>query len=380
MKDRHISETVFLTGDDYFISLLDDISRAKISIELETYIFDNDTMGQRMAEALVAAARRGVRVRVLVDGAGTSGWGGTLANTLEAAGIKTRIFHPFPWHLWQWRRHSFLHLSLLFKSIYFIFKINKRNHRKVCIIDNSIVYLGSANISLCHLSLLQGGGGWRDTGVRLIGTSVDDLTMAFEVSWTHTAIQERLHNVFRHVDTHAIIRLNNTRHRRRVLYKDLLRHLSKCHRRVWITNAYFVPDNILLRKLVDLAQAKVDVRILLPQNSDIFIMSWASATFYERLLASGVRIFEYMPSMLHAKSLILDDWHIVGSSNLNHRSLLHDLEVDANVRSRHSRQMLLEQFIEDLSHSKEIQLSNWYKRPWHQKLVGRLLLYIKYWI
>ena len=92
------------------------------------------------------------------------------------------------------------------------------------------------------------------------------------------------------------------------------------------------------------------------------------------------RVFEYFPGMLHAKSLILDDWFMVGSSNLNHRSLLHDLEVDVNLRSRQSKQMLLEQFIEDLAHAKEIQLSNWYKRPWHQKLVGRLLLYIKYWI
>ena len=362
-----------------FAALLTDISLATTSIDLETYIFDNDALGQRVADALIAAANNGVRVRVLVDGAGSSGWGGPLADGLEAAGVEMRIFHPFPWHLWQWRR-TITHLPLVFKSIYYIFKINTRNHRKVCIIDNSIVFIGSANISQCHLSLAQGGKNWRDTAVKLVGVPIDDLSAAFVAAWNHRAIQDRLHNIFRHVDTHAIIRLNNTRHRRRVLYKDLLRHLSKCRKRVWITNAYFVPDNRLLKTLRDLAQQKIDVRILLPQKSDIFIMSWASSAFYERLLASGVRIFEYFPGMLHAKSLILDDWFIVGSSNLNHRSLLHDLEVDVNVRSRQSRQMLMGQFIEDLAHAKEIQLNNWYQRSWLQKLVGRLILYIKYWI
>ncbi|HVV67577.1 MAG TPA: phospholipase D-like domain-containing protein [Gammaproteobacteria bacterium] len=379
MKDRHISETVFLTGEAYFTALLTDIGLAKTSIDLETYIFDNDALGQRVADALAAAAKRGVRVRVLVDGAGSIGWGGTLANGLEAAGVEVRIFHPFPWHLWRWPR-MITHLPRLFKSLYFIFQINTRNHRKVCIIDNSTVFIGSANISLCHLSVAEGGKNWRDTVVKLIGVRIDDLRAAFLAAWHHTAIQDRFHNIFRRVDTRAIIRLNNTRHRRRVLYKDLLRHLSKCRKRVWITNAYFVPDNRLLKTLLDLAEGKIDVRILLPQKSDIFIMSWASSAFYERLLAAGVRIFEYFPGMLHAKSLILDDWFMVGSSNLNHRSLLHDLEVDVNVRSRQSRQMLMEQFIADLAHAKEIQLSNWYKRPWHQKLVGRLILYIKYWI
>lgn len=372
-------ETIFLRGDQYFEALLLDITRAEKQIDLETYIFDDDALGQRILEALLLAAQRMVQVRILVDGAGTPGWREDITQRLEAAGIEARVYHPFPWRFWQWR-HTIIHLPLLPKLMYFILKMNKRNHRKVCMIDKKIVYIGSANISRCHLSESQGGRNWRDTIIRLTGANTTDLEDAFDAAWNHTAIQERLHHIFMRVDTNAVIRLNYTRHRRRVLYKNLLRRISRCKERVWITNAYFVPDTFLLKKLKDLAEKSVDVRILLPQKADIFIMPWASSAFYESLLKSGVRIFEYMPSMLHAKSIILDHWFMMGSSNLNHRSLLHDLEVDVVVRKPASKQAMEQQFIQDLALSKEIDLTGWHKKNWLQKLIGRLLLYVKYWM
>src|SRR5207249_2714190 len=106
-----------------------------------------------------------------------------------------------------------------------------------------------------------------------------------------------------------------------IYYKNLLRRLSRCEKRVWITNAYFIPDAFLMKKLQDAAKRGIDVRILLPRKSDIAIMPLASSMFYNRLLRSGVRIFEYLPKILHSKILIIDDWMLIGSSNLNHRSL-----------------------------------------------------------
>jgi cardiolipin synthase len=373
-----IEETIFFDGDKYYQDLLENIARAQKLIWLETYIFEYDDLGKRIIAALTNAALRGVDVRVLVDNAGTPTWGGTLILELEQAGAKTRIYHPFPWRLWQWSR-SFVHATSLLKFVYFILNINKRNHRKVCIIDN-IAYVGSANISICHLSLQQGGVGWRDTIVRLSQADLTDLQDAFNQAWNNLPLQERIQESLQSIDTNAKLRINTTRHQRRAYYKNLLLHLSQCKQRIWITNAYFVPDSILLKNLIERAHQGVDVRILLPQKSDVIIMPWASATFYEKLLKAGVRIFEYLPSMLHAKTLILDDWFIVGSSNLNHRSLLHDLEVDVCINSYQCQQALVQQFQIDLNNSKEVLFDKWYKRSFWQRLIGHVVLYMKYWI
>src|SRR5262249_42941598 len=121
-------------------------------------------------------------------------------------------------------------------------------------------------------------------------------------------------------------------------------------------------------------------RILLPKKSDIFLMTWATAAFYQKLLKAGVRIFEYLPSMLHAKSLILDNWFLVGSSNLNHRSLLHDLEIDIVVQSVAAQQQLEQQFYVDLNNCREVDWHSWQQRGRWKRFFGRLALYLKYWI
>ena len=337
-------------------------------------------MGKSVAITLANAAKRGVKIRVMVDGAGTPFWSGHFATMLENVGAETKVFHPFPWQLWNWSR-SVVKLPLLLKWIYLMLKINYRNHRKVCLIDNRIAYIGSFNITQEHLDKAQGGDNWRDTSVRLEGIPLDDLNKAFDAAWNHRTIQERLRDTFRQVRKDAPIRLNFTRHRRRILYKNLLRKISQCKKRIWITNAYFIPDNFLLKRLKDAAHRGLDVRILLPRKSDVMMMPWASSTFYFSLLKAGIRIFEYLPSMLHAKSIILDDWMLIGSSNLNHRSLLHDLEADVCIQSISGKKVLEDQFLSDLTASRELSLTSWQQwRPRRQRILGRLLLYIKYWI
>ncbi len=379
MTNPVLDELLFLDGDSYFAAVLQDIAQAQTRIDVETYIFKDDALGQRIQQALAAAAARGVSVRILVDGAGTPGWGSMYTGKFKSKNMEVRIFHPFLWRFWQWRR-SIKKFPFLLDILYYFLRYNSRNHRKTLLIDNKILYVGSANIDICHLGIMHSGRNWRDTMVRLIGVNIADAESAFEAAWDHTTPQERIQRMFAHVNTRAIVRLNNTRHQRRVLYKYLLLRLSRCKQRVWITNAYFVPDNFLLKSLTDLASSGVDVRILLPQKSDIFIMTWAAAAFYQRLLKAGVRIFEYLPSMLHAKSLILDNWFIVGSSNLNHRSLLHDLEIDVSIQLPESKQRLEQQFLVDLSNSKEITWETWQKRSFTQRFFGRVVLYLKYWI
>jgi cardiolipin synthase len=379
MNEVLINEQIFLNGENFFYALVQELALAQETIDLETYIFQNDKLGQQIAHTLIAAAKRGVKVRVMVDGAGTPWWGNTLTKEMVNAGIQARVFHAFPWRLWQWH-HNSIKRSWIYQAFYLLSRINKRNHRKVCIIDNRIVFISSANISLCHLSTQQGGQNWRDTGVRLENADFKDLREAFDIAWNHQPLQEKIQTIFEKINKKALIRLNHTRHLRRSLYKSLLLRISKCRNRVWITNAYFVPDNRLLHRLTELAEEGVDVRIMLPHKSDIIFMPWATAAFYDKLLKAGVRIFEYNPSMLHAKSLILDDWFLIGSSNLNHRSLFHDLEVDVVIQTPEAKKSLEQQFLLDLEQSTEIKWVNWLKGGFFKKIIGRLLLYLKYWI
>ncbi len=375
-----MQEDIFTYGEDFFDALVSDIQSAEKSILLETYIFDSDLVGKRIAQALVDAASRGVKIQILIDGAGSPLWGGGgLARKLKLPDIEVRIFHPYPWGIWQWGQ-SVIRLPFLLKGIYLLSKMNARNHRKTCMIDDQIAYVGSFNITQCHLPLKKGGKDWRDTAVRLTHADLTPLKMAFEAAWEHRTIKEKVKDIFHHMNGDPIFRLNYSWNRRRILYKNLLKRIRHCEQRIWISNAYFMPDGFLLRKVKEAARKQVDVRILLPQKSDVFVMPWASSIFYESLLKAGVRIFEYVPSMLHTKILILDHWMTVGSTNLNHRSLLHDLEVDVNIQKPDTKLQIEHQFLTDLEHATEIQMENWIKRPIYQRIIGRLLLYLKFWM
>lgn len=387
MKDHQTTnsldaERVFFEGEGYFSALFDDIDAAQSSIDIEVYLFRQDRLGRELSDKLIAATKRSVTVRVLVDGAGTPLWGGSFTRKLERAGIETKVYNPYPWGVWQWSR-SAVRKDWLQRLVYLIININSRNHRKVILIDGRITYVGSFNIDQRHLKDAQGGDNWRDSALRVCGVDLRWLYLAFEQAWTHRRMKQRLHAFFQ-TDaanrTKYEMRLNHTRALRRALYKSLLRKVGKCRQRVWITNAYFVPDNFLLKKLKDAALKGADVRILLPEKSDVAMMPWASAVFYSELLKSGVRIFEYLPSMLHAKTLTLDDWCLVGSSNLNHRSLLHDLEADLTVSSEACREAIVNQFLIDLESSREITTSTPHRHSLYQRIVGRICLYLRFMI
>ena len=245
--DEKVSERLFSSGSEYFKSLLSDIACAEKSILLEIYIFKNDVLGKQIIHALIAAAQRGITVKFLVDGCGNP-YFGTIAKHLELANIEVKIHHPFPWHIWNWSRSS-VKLPLLLKWIYLILKIARRNHRKICLIDDKIAYIGSMNICKDHISHHDGGNNWRDIGVRLTHTNFSELTNAMESCWYHRSPKEVLRDAFKKIGRDPIIRLNNTRHRRRILYKHLLRRMRRSTRRIWITNAYFVPENKTLKQL-----------------------------------------------------------------------------------------------------------------------------------
>ena len=374
-----LQEHIFSTGQEHYKALLGDIAQAKESIDFESYIFSNDQAGQAIADGLIAALRRGVHVRVLVDGFGSPFWGTGLSIDLEKAGAKTKIYNPFPWQVWNWQRSTRRHW-LISKWAYLALNINTRNHRKTAIIDKRIAYVGSFNVHRCHLPKDKGGSAWRDTSVRLSGVNLNTLIEAFENTWNHQPIRERVRDAFVHFKLNPRFRLNTTRHSRRILFKNLIKRVRSSQERVWITCAYFVPNNTLLRRLNDASKRNVDVRLLLPKKSDVFVVDWATLTFYKKLLNAKVRIFEYKPSVMHAKSLIIDTWMVVGSTNLNSRSLVHDLEADVELHTAQAKEDLYNLYLTDLLDSREITLENWGKQlPLYKRVLGKFVIYFRYW-
>lgn len=330
-------EKLYYDAFSYFEDLIQALEKSRRTITYETYIFEPGRLSDRIIQTMKKAQSRGVNVRLLIDAFGSPRF-----STEE---IPMKRYHA----LLKW--------------------LNKRNHRKVCIIDEEIAFLGGMNVADDHMN-------WRDTGVQLKGQPIEVLTQAFDRSWKRD-VKSRL---FTSPLRSSLIRLNNSRIERTRLYIDLLRKIRYAKNRVWLTTAYFVPTRSLVRALRRAARTGTDIRIIAPGISDIPFIRWVSFAFYRKLLKAGVRIFEYQPKILHAKTMIIDEWCCVGSTNLNHRSLLHDQEVDAILTREESRQSLKEQFEMDLSQSKEILLEDLKKNPWWERFLGRLLLGFRSWI
>ena len=174
-------EEIFHNGESYFKSLLNDIKNAKKSIDIEVYIFSQDSLGKKIISSLISAKQKQkLKIRLLVDGAGTPLWGGRLIRKLEKYGIQTKVYNPLPWQIWQWHR-SATKLPLFMNIFYMIMRINSRNHRKSIVIDDKVAYIGSLNVDKRHLSAKNGGQNWRDTAVRISGYNIDSIKLAFNI-------------------------------------------------------------------------------------------------------------------------------------------------------------------------------------------------------
>lgn len=363
-----IKETIFTDAIDYFESILSAIEQAKKSIDLEVYIFDNDPLSHQIIQALSSAAKKGIQVRLLVDGVGACSHFLSITSSLQTAGAQIKIFHPLPWHLEQWR------LSLsdnkgLEKALHLITSINKRDHRKLLIIDQKRAWLGSINISQTHLPQELGGANWRDTAILIEGMDLEAVQVAFDACWFKWSKKQTVLHLPR-----TPFMFNFSRALRIKQRKRLLSRIEKANDRIWITNAYFIPDTRLMDALALASYRGVDVRILLPSRSDIFFIPWASQYFYSRLLKAGARIFEFQMGILHAKTILIDDWASIGSSNLNRRSLHHDLELDYSLQIEASRKHLSDDFLEDIKQSEELSLTKFKQTRLWQRIIGSILV------
>ncbi|MBA3685613.1 MAG: phosphatidylserine/phosphatidylglycerophosphate/cardiolipin synthase family protein [Planctomycetes bacterium] len=378
------SEKIWFDGDAFFAAMLRDIERARTTIDLQTYIFQDDLLGQRVTDALRAAAARGVVVRMLVDGAGAGAWCAKRARELIGDRLSIRIYHPLPWLLFS-RIHNGRSGALrLFRML---MQINRRTHRKLCLIDQRAAWVGSFNCSSLHCREYSCDEHWRDTGARVEGGAIGELYQSFNWvwrrSWRLSAQQMRPPVIWPGVlkrEDSGLVRLNDTLRQRRKVFRDLVERIAGAKRRVWVTAAYFVPNHKLVAALGQAARNGIDVRMLMPTKCDVVFMPWVSAAFYLALLKQGVRIYEYQPRVLHAKTVQIDDWLTVGSTNLNYRSLLHDLEADIVMLHPRTHKAFERAYLDDLAQSKEITIDDWKRRPWLQKWLGRIALRIRYWL
>jgi len=332
---------IFHSGDEYYAHLLEDIRSAKTSVTLETYIFSVDKLTLPILHALSEAQKRGCDVKMIVDGFGSYPTLSTLKRYCFQHNIALRIFNPIRFTFWMRR-------------------LNRRNHRKITIIDEKRAYLGSLNYEMNHCEQYAGPTAWRDTGVALEGPDVARLVTAFHLTYLRTfhwgllRLLNKFHFIIPLIPENSILRLNSTQRTRRLLYRDLLRRINSAKDRVYITTAYFLPKRSLLQALVNASRRGVDVKILLPGKSDAPVVKWAAFELIHVMRRKGVRFYEYQKCILHAKTMILDDLVFVGSMNMNHRSLIYDLEVEAILSDKASLENFVTQWNADLLQSRQV--------------------------
>jgi len=332
---------LFFEGDELYESMLSDINTARKSIRLESYIFASDEIGWRFARTLAERVASGVSVYLHLDAAGFLSWNSNkFKYWMRRQGIKIRVFHR-----WQWRNP---------------WRYNQRNHRKLLIIDDCKLYLGGFNIHRESSREFFGIKRWRDTHLLLEGSIAKQAAILFDSFWKG----ERHQLPIESDATNALIpNFNyNCRQALKCLYND---SFQRAQQSITLTTPYFVPDRHTQRNLQKAAQRGVDVRLLVPRKNDQRLVQWASRAAYAKLLSNGVRIYEYLPRMLHAKTAVVDgSWAIVGTANLDYRSLFVNHEINLTTHSLILCNQLDIQFKVDLDQSEEVYTQQWSRRPW----------------
>lgn len=348
--------TLLTSGGEVFREMWRAIEGAKETIHLEVYIFKSDRTGKEFARRLEAKARSGVRVRVIFDAIGSFGLDAVFINRLRNAGVQFVEYHPVaPWRpRWAW---------------------NRRDHRKNLIVDSRIAFTGGVNISDDHAPLEDLGLDWRDVHVKLEGPAALELDRVFRQTWFGES--KRWFSLDMGAPPPAgsskVWVVSNQeflhRYRIRAAYLSALRAAQK---QVIIANAYFVPDYRTTRALASAARRGVDVRVMVQGQSDVSSVWHAGRYQFEFLLRRGVRIFEWVGPILHSKTAVVDEkWATVGSYNMDHRSLLMNLEVNLNVLEAEFARKLSRALLDDIALSRELKLDEWRARPYLDKVKER---------
>jgi cardiolipin synthase len=340
---------LFTEGDDLHDAMVAAIEAAQRSIRLEVFIFAADEVGWRFARALSAKARSGVDVRFHFDSRGAAtGYAPEIFDEMVDAGVQLKWYRP-----WSWRH----------PSRYF-----QRNHRKLLVADEHVLFLGGFNIRRENSRALCGDACQRDTHVSVEGELAAHAARLFDRTWGDP---EHPYNDVVSEDASGFDPLNTPNFAClgwkgiACLYAGLIENSV---RHVYITTPYFCPGSVVAKVARQAARRGVDVRLIVPRQSDPGFVGWLTRSGYSTLMADGVRIYEYLPpprGKLHAKTAVIDDeWCIVGSPNLDHLSLLVNHELVLIARDHSLGKALRQQYTRDLAESSEVQAGLWAQRGW----------------
>jgi cardiolipin synthase len=333
--------TVYTYGEDVFDAMIAAIDRAEHQVLLETYIWKGDEVGTRFRDAVNRAAERGVTVFVIYDG---------FANL---------VVNPFfySWHpLVNAYRFPVLRPSIVFTNI----RGTGLDHRKVLVVDDEVGFVGGYNIGSLYATK------WRDTHLEVRGPSVWELREAFASLWNLRAIPRRpeLPDLSASFWEPRIRAVNNIPAYLvfpiRGIYLDAI---NRAHDHIFITTAYFVPDRQILDALLRASRRGVDVRVILPEESNHVVSDWLSRGFYSSLISAGVQILLYQNSMIHAKTATIDgEWSTVGTANIDRLSLTGNYEINLEIFDRELAATMERIFEVDSSNSRVLTKEEWDSR------------------
>lgn len=370
------TEELFTSSRDYFKRILGACRQAQQSIDVEVYIFADDSIGRELLATLSEAQKRGVRVRVLVDGVGSPHWIDQVMEKLSKSGIESRVYHPVPR---PFSRLWWLHFPRFWRVLRMFSAINRRNHKKVFIIDDRTALVGGVNVSEASLQ-------WNDLGVAVEGGGVGLLVEAFEENWKRSfyfgrpILQVLVGLKARSRVLSPWIFLNHTLKLRRERLKDLVTRFSRAETRIWIASPYWVPGPLVIRALIKAAQRGVDVRLWYPEKTDVRFTRWVNELLLAPLIPFGVRLLIFRQGFLHAKAVVVDQWGKIGSSNFNARSFYHDLEADVVLSRQANVESLARWFEHNCSQSNMISIDELAQRPLLERWAARLVLLFERWI
>lgn len=351
-------------GDEIFPAMLEAIASARQSITFETYIYWSGTVGERFAELLSERAAAGVAVNVLIDWAGSAKMDDALIERMQKAGVRVERYRPLRW--------------------YTLGRINNRTHRKLLVIDGRIAFTGGVGIADGWSGNASSPGHWRDIHFRIEGPVVPQFQAAFNDNWIKTTGRmlhgDRYFPTQAHAgDAKAHLFISSPAGGSESMHAMYLLALSSAEKSIDLAAAYFVPDDLIVQALLAARKRNVRIRILLPgAHIDSGTVRHASRASWGELLAAGIEIHEYRPTMMHSKMLIVDREMVsVGSTNFDIRSFRLNDEASLNIYDRTFAGRMTLVFEQDLVASSPYGLKKWQRRPWKQRFMETIVLPIR---
>lgn len=339
--------TVLQNGVEYFPAMLAAIRGAQQSVNMEMYIFNEGQVGSLFAEALSERARAGVKVRVLIDGLGS--YPGALKPSMEGAGVEVRVYRPL--------------------RVYSIYRMGNRTHRRILTVDGRVGFCGGVALDDRWSGDARNPREWRDTVVRVEGPVVAQLQSIFLEDWVLTTGEvlngDREFPQISPSGTMLAQAVAASRTDQSSMAKLLVyMAIQAARERIWIENAYFVPDRQIRRGLIAAVDRGVDVKVIVPgEHIDIPAIRMASRYYYGELLDGGVEIYEYLPSMMHNKVMVVDGiWSTIGSINLDNRSMRKNAEANVVLYDGAFARSLEEMFEKDLLATERFTKEKWKNR------------------